>query len=1214
MQDEIARHRVTLERMEVLGKDLIEDSNENPWVVADVRGKLTKVRVLIDRLDERIEQRRAILQNILLQVQVYEVMYDELMESIGEIEDDLNNVRPVSAIYPVVTEQKENVGHFIAQNIAKKEPVYEKVLEDGRAVLDRMKPGEEKDQQQEKLDNLVSRWSNLKEKTDDLQRKIDEVQEASKKHMTKNDPFKDWLDEAEKKLDKIKPISCDEDLVENVLEELEEVLSDVDGHNPDFEEVDTLAKELIDCCQTDGDVIKADLADVKQRYESLKAEATKKKSEAEKAREAIDKYQSALQPVQEAFTQAEDLLTSHEPVGTDVAKIQDELELVKALVSTMDERKADIKQLNQSGQELLQGAEEHAPSTVEVKEQLTNTNKKSKDIPTKLKDRQKELEKALADATKFNNTLEEINDWLPGAVERVNSLEPVSNDPEKIKEQMKETDQLQEELKKYLDLVVDLDESGRRLIEDNTRDPDTVADVTNKMDKVHNPIDKICAKLDQRSARLQSAALQSQEFQDSYDDFIGRLGTIEECLVGQDAISPLYNTTRRQKEELEDAQDSIAQQEPVLEKLLKVGEDILEATEPGDEKEALEHKLDDLRQRWDALNNKAAERSESIESVLPDARDYNAEMQAFEPWLSETEKKLSELKVDSPVPEDIAKQLKALDAIKDDVRKHTPAHESVNSTAESLMEKCKDNSHVVDAQVKDENKRWNALLKELEAKEDELKQAKEAAEKFHDALGVVEEAVQKAENTLDSCEPPGLDPDQAKEDLGKVNSAVEDLEKCEPQSSDVQEQGEALLQAMPEESTEMVILRRQIDTTHERYTTVYQQAKDQKGKLEKAGALSGQFTEKYQLVVTFIERTTVTVECFAPISANPNVAKSQLEEADQLQEDVVEHKYILDSAAEVGQRLVECCENSPPILMEVNMKTSKARGDLEALEAKIEDRHAKLQLAVLQSQEFQETLDDFKDKLAKIENDLAHMLPVSPVYDDVRDQNQEMEHTADDVKQLEPVYERVAKCGNEMLESLEPGEERDGLEEQLTDVSGRWADVKDKVASRGSALEDVTPVAKEYNEAQLSLLPWMGEAEQMVASLGPVSCDEKVLAKEEKLLASLSAGIEEHQPELDCINDSAGKLCDLCEDTHVTQAEVKDVNKRWDGLKDNVTGRQDHVASVQGLMRDLRGKLDPVEENLEQADQVCFRVLGPLLPSLSIWWWWWGRGGEGRGK
>ena len=88
MQNEIAKQRAALDRTNDLGKVIIDNGGDNPLVVADVQGKLTKVRVQLDRLDARIEQRHAILQNILLQIQVYDVMLDEFVTKLEEMEDE----------------------------------------------------------------------------------------------------------------------------------------------------------------------------------------------------------------------------------------------------------------------------------------------------------------------------------------------------------------------------------------------------------------------------------------------------------------------------------------------------------------------------------------------------------------------------------------------------------------------------------------------------------------------------------------------------------------------------------------------------------------------------------------------------------------------------------------------------------------------------------------------------------------------------------------------------------------------------------------------------------------------------------------------------------------------------------------------------------------------------------------------------------------------
>jgi len=1194
LQNEIAKQRTALDRTNDLGKVVIENSSDNPLVVADVQGKLTKVRVQLDRLDARIEQRHAILQNILLQIQVYDVMFDEFVSKLAEMEDEVNNFRPISAVLEIVSEQKERIQRNVSDNIARKQPVFEKILDDGLEMLERMEPGSEKDAQQEKVEQMKTRWNEVKEKTAEIQKCVQEVHEASQKYDLRGEAFREWLQDAEKKASKIYPVSCDEHELDESLKEIEAVSADIQSHKPDFDELGESANTLTSLAQADGDVIKADFNELKSRWEALQAAVLEKKAKVEEAKEAIEKYQSALQPVQEAFTQAEDALASHEPAGTDADKLRQELEQIKALVSTLDERKGDIKQLNQSGQQLLQQAEDDAPSALSVKEQLVNTNNKSKDLPARLSDRQKELEKTLEATLKFNSSLEEIEQWLPETVETVDVLEPVSSEPEKLKEQIRETDGLLEEVKRYLVRLCVVEETGQRLIEDSMQNPDAVFDIQNKIEKARQPLDKLNAKLEQRSLRLHDAVLQSQEFQEAYDDFDARLGTLDEMLQSQEPISPDYPATRRQKDETEELSDSVAQMQPVLEKLLVAGEKVLEASDPGKDRDTLQQKLDDLKEKWENVKSRATERDSNVASVIPDAKSFHTGAQKFDLWLSETERKLGAVNTDSVSPEELSQQQKALEDLKKAIQSQRPDHESLNNTAESLKDKCKDNSYFVEVQIKDVNRRWEELLKDIETKESELQTAKDTVDEYLDALDTVEQVVQKAESTLECQQPTDLDVARSKEELEKVQQVVEDLEKSEPRHKEMQELGDKLLQGMNPEAIDAVMLKQQLRKVSDSFNDALVKSRDRKAQLEKIVVLIIEFTEKYEVLITWTEEITIVIETIHVIRTNPGVVKSQLDEIEHIQEDIVKHKYILESADEAGERLVECCDNEPAVLMEVNNKIHKATASLELLSAKVDEKHNMLQAAVLQSQEFQETLDDFADKLAKLEDDVAKMGPVSSRYDVLRDQSEEIEHATADVKQLEPVFEKVSKTGDEILESLEPGEEKDELKEKLSDLSTRWNVVKTKIEDRKSKIDDVSVVAKTHHDSLQSLLPWMSDAENWVDSLEPVSCDEKCISKEQKTLATLVQQLDERKPEIDAVNDSSRELDDLCDDVQVVQAESKDANKRWEVLTANLKVRQQHLDSVSRILEQLTNQLHPIEERLDEAEALVDAPLSNL--------------------
>ena len=1114
MQNDIAKQRATLDRTNDLGKVLIENSSENPLVVADVQGKLTKVRVQLDRLDARIEQRHAILQNILLQIQVYEVMIEELFFKLGEMENEVANFRPISALLKIVSEQKEYVKHSVSENISRKQPVFEKILEDGHSMLEKMEPGSERDIQQEKLEKMRSRWNDIKDKVGGLQKFVEEVHEASQKYDHRAAAFRFWLEDAEKKLGRIYPVSCDENELNETLKKLVAVASDIEAHMDDFRELDESAASLTSICQADSDVIKADFNELKSRWEALQVRAHEKQAKLQEAKEAFIKYQSALQPVQEAFTQAEDALVTHEPAGTDVDKLRKELEQIKALVSTLDERKGDIKQINRSGQQLLHQAEDDAPSTFKVKEQLDNVNSKAKDMPQRLTDRQNELEKILENTLKFNSILEEIERWLPEAVETFDALEPVSSESEKLQEQIRETGKLEEEVKLYLVRVCEVESTGQRLIEESMENPDAASDVQIKIEKAREPVHQLNAQLEQRRRRLHEAVLQSQEFHDAHDDFVARLGVIEEALKSQKPISPDYPTTKRQKDEAHDLNDSISQMQPALEKLLVKGEKVLKVTDDGEDADALRQKLDSLKEAWENVKSIAADRESNVSLVIPLAKSFYTESHGFGLWLGETEKKVATINTDSVNPEELNLQQKALEELKQAIERHTPDHASLNSLANSLKDKCKNDHFFVDVQQKDINLRWEELMKETESKSNELNFAKTNLDGYLDALSTVEYVVQSAETRLECQEPTALDVSKSKEELLTVQQIVQELENCEPRLREVQHLGGNLLQGMSSDSVETMALKQQLTKVDNWFAKTLMRVRNRQTQLQAISVLIIEFKEKCELVMTWTEEINAVLETIRVVGVKPIVVKSQLEEMEHIQEDIVKHKFILESAGDAGQRLVECSDNEPAILMEVNSLVYKGKAALDLLSAKVDEQQSKLQAAVLQSQEFQETMDDFTSRLGEFEDDVAKMGSVSSLYDVLREQSKAIEQATAEVKQLEPLFERITRNGQDILDSLDLGEEKDEMKEKLNDLTVRWSTVKLNIEGRKAKIDDVSPAVKTHHSAMQSLLPWMTETEDWVSSLEPVSCDEKCLLREQNTLVTLLEQLAEHKGEV----------------------------------------------------------------------------------------------------
>lgn len=105
MKDDIAQHKATLQKAENAGQKLIASSKNNPAVVADIYGKLNKVRSALDTLAAKVDQRQNRLQNVLMQSQEFQVSFEDFLDKLDKVEQQVAKLEPVSGIHEKAKEQ-----------------------------------------------------------------------------------------------------------------------------------------------------------------------------------------------------------------------------------------------------------------------------------------------------------------------------------------------------------------------------------------------------------------------------------------------------------------------------------------------------------------------------------------------------------------------------------------------------------------------------------------------------------------------------------------------------------------------------------------------------------------------------------------------------------------------------------------------------------------------------------------------------------------------------------------------------------------------------------------------------------------------------------------------------------------------------------------------------------------------------------------------------
>lgn len=88
---------------------------------------------------------------------------------------------------------------------------YEHICEEGKQVLDGLKPGREKDKLERKLQELETSWDELTSKVKDREEKLQEVEPTAQQHHNTAEVFTAWLTEAEQRLEQCEEMPSDEE-------------------------------------------------------------------------------------------------------------------------------------------------------------------------------------------------------------------------------------------------------------------------------------------------------------------------------------------------------------------------------------------------------------------------------------------------------------------------------------------------------------------------------------------------------------------------------------------------------------------------------------------------------------------------------------------------------------------------------------------------------------------------------------------------------------------------------------------------------------------------------------------------------------------------------------------------------------------------------------------------------------------------------------------
>lgn len=117
--------------------------------------------------------------------------------------------------------EKKSYLQLVQKEVEGKEPVYERILQNGQNILDETEPGPERDGIEKRLDGLTNDWNDVKQKSDKRAADIDQIYPLCQEHTDGYVTFSVYLNDAEKRQRAFETVPYDKDEIARQRKELE---------------------------------------------------------------------------------------------------------------------------------------------------------------------------------------------------------------------------------------------------------------------------------------------------------------------------------------------------------------------------------------------------------------------------------------------------------------------------------------------------------------------------------------------------------------------------------------------------------------------------------------------------------------------------------------------------------------------------------------------------------------------------------------------------------------------------------------------------------------------------------------------------------------------------------------------------------------------------------------------------------------------------------
>ncbi|XP_059607518.1 dystonin isoform X1 [Phlebotomus argentipes] len=1023
------------------------------------------------------------------------------------------------------------------------------------------------------LQEINNRYNMAGVRLSDRQNELEGLRDEIRRHRDNMKNLNGFLDKVQKRIPKETIDSNIE--AEKCINQCRKILEEMYEKQNLLDSAKVMVKNLaVRKSQSPGvEMLKNELDGVCQRWKVLSDLCKEKIAASEQLKDFLDTHNNL-----NAWLQGKErMLTVLGPISSDPRMVKTQVQQVQVLKEDFRTQLPQLNHLQNVGKNLVQHFEVKSPEYELVTVKLNALQNKWDDLYGQLNERANSLGAAANTSKEFDAGLNRLRESLRQINDNLDAL-PYDMDKDEL---LRKIENLGRQLEGQRPLLADAEAAAANLCE-VLEDPNSRADVNNRVAELAKQYETLQKKLDNRRAEAERALREGRQLAENCARVLGWLSAEASAMSDKLLVSAHKPTLQHQIDTHEPAYHDIMAREHEVRMLLNRGRDL---TDP-----ALQRDLDKISSQWDRVKRDVVERHTRLQTCMEHCKQYHAAAQSFQNWLRSAEEKLSAIKLGVLKKAQLDHQLKELNVLRSEVWKKSGEYEILKGLGNTFLSACDVDKEPVQGELQSIKARWEKLNADLNAKNQLFDTYLKKLADFQDDLRNLDQNTRRCEDRLGAFDALGGASKDPKL-IDRIQTIIADTESLVKPLKDLQAASRNVSREVVDVGGNADHLISDVDAIGDRIDDLQAKLGDRYDELKSAALVSSQLNERIKGFSVDLSSIESRVNNLQPPAREIPAVKQQIHEDANLQGHIQD---LTEAIGEIHDAVKANYESSFSIdAMQTREQISGFLRTLDKLRNQVRVHEEQLHRTLTSLEHFYNEYSTVTTVLRNVDAQVKALKPISSDLEQIRAQHEEFKSFTR--KTINPLNNDVVQCnqlGQELIRSAHGGVSTLMLEKDLEKLNDLWNGIKVKWNERERRIDLGLLQSGKFQEALDGLSKWMADTEEMVANQKPPSADYKVVKaqlQEQKFLTKMLLDRQNSMTSLFNLGQEVIAGCDPAEVNSI-QRQLKDLQTRFDNLQNVAQTRTLDLEEAMRMAKKFHEKIVPLAQWLSDAERAVKRM------------------------